>query len=157
MCVKLMPLEVILKKELPLVVVTYAFFKKAQRWIKHDCSTFKFTSKALRFNIKHCLLHLFIVEGVWMKTQKISFINLQQQDKMSSYSRMFRGRIRMSTCRIILITSLAWLLIDVILIMKYTDGLSSGFFKKSRDNEVRQLLISLIVYTTPHTYHARAQ
>lgn len=79
-----------------------------------------------------------------MKSQKISFINLQQQDKMSGYSRMFRGRIRMSTCRVILITSLAWLLIDVILIMKYTDGINSGIFKKSRDNEVRrQLLISL--------------
>lgn len=98
----------------------------------------------LRFNTK---IRLFIVEGVWMKTQKISFINLQQQDnKMSSYSRMFRGRIRMSTCRIILITSLAWLLIDVILIMKYTDGLNGGIFKKSRDNEVRPLLISITPY-----------
>lgn len=71
-----------------------------------------------------------------MKTQKISYINLHDKTSMSNYTRMFRGRIRMSTCRIILITSLAWLLIDVILIMKYTDGLNSGIFKKSRDNEV---------------------
>lgn len=74
-----------------------------------------------------------------MKTEKISYINLQQSDRgsMSSYTRMFRGRIRMSTCRIILITSLAWLLVDVILIMKYTDGLNGGIFKNSkRDHEV---------------------
>lgn len=75
-----------------------------------------------------------------MRTEKISYINLHQQDNskasMSGYSRMFRGKLRMSTCRIILITSLAWLLIDVILIMKYSDGLSGGLFKKSRHNEV---------------------
>lgn len=74
-----------------------------------------------------------------MKTEKISYINLHQANPMSNYSRMFRGRIRMSTCRIILVTSLAWLLIDVILIMKYTDGLNGGLFKKSTDNEVSVL------------------
>lgn len=58
---------------------------------------------------------------------------------MANYTRMFRGKMRMSTCRIILITSLAWLLIDVILIMKYTDGLNSGIFKKPRANEVSEL------------------
>lgn len=51
-------------------------------------------------------------------------------------TRMFRGRIRMSTCRIILITSLAWLLIDVIIIMKYTDTLGSGLFKRSNEYNV---------------------
>ncbi|CAO1306249.1 unnamed protein product [Diamesa serratosioi] len=51
-----------------------------------------------------------------------------------SYTRMFRGRIRMSTCRIILITSLAWLLIDVIIIMKYTDGMNGGIFKRNNNN-----------------------
>lgn len=54
---------------------------------------------------------------------------------MSNYTRMFRGKMRMSTCRIILITSLAWLLIDVIIIMRYSDG----FFKKSTQNEVSEL------------------
>jgi hypothetical protein len=72
-----------------------------------------------------------------MKETKISLINLQEQGKsMSNYARMFRGKMRMSTCRIILITSLAWLLIDVIIIMKYTDGLG---FKKSHENEVSEL------------------
>lgn len=56
-----------------------------------------------------------------------------------SYTRMFRGKMRMSTCRIILITSLAWLLIDVIIIMKYTDGLGGGIFKKTPSNEVSEL------------------
>lgn len=75
-----------------------------------------------------------------MKESKISLINLQEQGKsMSNYTRMFRGKMRMSTCRIILITSLAWLLIDVIIIMKYTDGLGGGIFKKSHENEVNEL------------------
>lgn len=71
-----------------------------------------------------------------MKESKISHINLlhEQGKSMSNYTRMFRGKMRMSTCRIILITSLAWLLIDVIIIMKYTDGI----FKKPRDNEVSE-------------------
>lgn len=58
---------------------------------------------------------------------------------MSNYTRMFRGKLRMSTCRIILITSLAWLLVDVIIIMKYTDGLNGGIFKKTHENEVIEL------------------
>jgi hypothetical protein len=75
-----------------------------------------------------------------MKESKISLINLQEEGKsMSNYARMFRGKMRMSTCRIILITSLAWLLIDVIIIMRYTDGLSGGIFKKSTQNEVSEL------------------
>lgn len=75
-----------------------------------------------------------------MKESKISLINLQEQGKsMSNYTRMFRGKMRMSTCRIILITSLAWLLIDVIIIMRYTDGLSGGIFKKSQQKEVSEL------------------
>lgn len=75
-----------------------------------------------------------------MKESKISLINLQEQGKsMSNYTRMFRGKMRMSTCRIILITSLAWLLIDVIIIMRYTDGLGGGIFKKNTQNEVGEL------------------
>lgn len=73
-----------------------------------------------------------------MRTEKISYISLHQDNlkaSMSGYTRMFRGKLRMSTCRIILITSLAWLLIDVILIMKYTDGLNGGIFRKSKLNE----------------------
>jgi hypothetical protein len=71
-----------------------------------------------------------------MKESKISLINLQEGKSMSNYTRMFRGKMRMSTCRIILITSLAWLLIDVIIIMRYTDGLGGGIFKKNTQSEV---------------------
>lgn len=60
---------------------------------------------------------------------------------MSNYARMFRGKMRMSTCRIILITSLAWLLIDVIIIMRYTDGLNGGIFKKNAQSEVSTLKV----------------
>lgn len=69
---------------------------------------------------------------------KISFISQEHQQSPSmtnvNLTRMFRGRIRMSTCRIILVTSLAWLLIDVIIIMKYTDGMNGGIFKRSNSN-----------------------
>ncbi|XP_063698586.1 polypeptide N-acetylgalactosaminyltransferase 5 isoform X2 [Culicoides brevitarsis] len=55
-----------------------------------------------------------------------------------SFRRMFRGRLRTSTCRIIVLTSLVWLLIDVILIMNYTDCIGSNSFlcKKSGEYDV---------------------
>lgn len=43
-----------------------------------------------------------------------------------SLSRMFRGKFRTNTCRIVVLTSLVWLLIDVILIVKYADCPSTG-------------------------------
>jgi hypothetical protein len=43
-----------------------------------------------------------------------------------NYKRMFRGKVRSSTCRIIVLTSLVWLLIDVIVIMNYKDCLGSN-------------------------------
>uniref|UniRef100_A0A182P4A9 Uncharacterized protein n=1 Tax=Anopheles epiroticus TaxID=199890 RepID=A0A182P4A9_9DIPT len=39
---------------------------------------------------------------------------------------MFRGKIRTNTCRIVVLTSLVWLLIDVILIVKYAECPSGG-------------------------------
>ena len=38
---------------------------------------------------------------------------------------MFRGKIRMQTCQIILFTSLVWLLLDVAVLLYYSDP-SSG-------------------------------
>ncbi|XP_037051693.1 polypeptide N-acetylgalactosaminyltransferase 5 isoform X1 [Bradysia coprophila] len=38
-----------------------------------------------------------------------------------SISRMFRGKMRTNTCRIILLTSLVWLVVDVVLLMRYAD------------------------------------
>lgn len=40
---------------------------------------------------------------------------------MINSSRMFRGKFRSNTCRIILVTSLVWMLIDVLLILHYSD------------------------------------
>lgn len=42
-----------------------------------------------------------------------------------SISRMFRGKMRTNTCRIILLTSLVWLVVDVVLLMKYADFFGS--------------------------------
>lgn len=42
-----------------------------------------------------------------------------------SISRMFRGKMRTNTCRIILLTSLVWLVVDVVLLMRYADFFNS--------------------------------
>lgn len=43
-------------------------------------------------------------------------------------SRMFRGKMRTNTCRIIVLTSIVWLLIDVVLLLHYADffGVANG-------------------------------
>ncbi|XP_026321699.1 polypeptide N-acetylgalactosaminyltransferase 5 isoform X2 [Hyposmocoma kahamanoa] len=51
---------------------------------------------------------------------------------------MFRSKIRIHTCRIILLTSLVWLLIDVILLATYSDCLGGwDCSRKSNDYELR--------------------
>lgn len=51
------------------------------------------------------------------------------------FKRMFRGRLRSSTCRIIVLTSLVWLLIDVVIIMNYTDCIGSSSFLCKKPGE----------------------
>lgn len=41
-------------------------------------------------------------------------------------SRMFRGKVRSNTCRIIILTSIVWLLIDVVVLMRYADLFNSS-------------------------------
>lgn len=36
-------------------------------------------------------------------------------------SRMFRGKMRTNTCRIVVLTSIVWLVIDVVLLFHYAD------------------------------------
>lgn len=77
-----------------------------------------------------------------------------------NFSRMFRGKVRSNTCRIILITSLVWLLIDIILIMHYSDCIGNGWScKKSNEYDVEVstvyyyfFLYSLFVGLTVYTY-----
>jgi hypothetical protein len=45
---------------------------------------------------------------------------------------MFRGKIRMHTCRIILFTSLVWFLLDVAVLVYYSDSDSSSSSSKSK-------------------------
>lgn len=40
----------------------------------------------------------------------------------TNFTRMLRGKFRTNTCRIIILTSLVWLLVDVIIIMNYTSN-----------------------------------
>ncbi|KXJ78798.1 hypothetical protein RP20_CCG003551 [Aedes albopictus] len=63
--------------------------------------------------------------------------NEDQPKEMTTinYSRMFRGKIRTNTCRIVLLTSLVWLLIDVILIMNYADCLGGSTWLCKRAGE----------------------
>ena len=59
----------------------------------------------------------------WIGTE--SPVNFKEMSVVS-LNRMFRGKIRTNTCRIVVLTSLVWLLIDVILIVKYADCPSTG-------------------------------
>lgn len=43
-----------------------------------------------------------------------------------SWSRMFRGNLRSNTCRIVVLTSLVWLLVDVVLLLRYADYFSDA-------------------------------
>lgn len=53
-----------------------------------------------------------------------------------NFTRMFRSKLRTNTCRIILLTSLVWLLIDVILLMHYADFFGGGVGKKAGEYDV---------------------
>lgn len=48
---------------------------------------------------------------------------------------MFRSKIRIHTCRVILLTSLVWFLIDVVVLTFYSDCLS-GNCKRSNEYDV---------------------
>ncbi|XP_055921703.1 polypeptide N-acetylgalactosaminyltransferase 5 isoform X1 [Eupeodes corollae] len=50
-------------------------------------------------------------------------------------SRMLRGRLRSNTCRIVLLTSLVWVIIDLILITNYSDCISSDGWRCKRPGE----------------------
>lgn len=64
-----------------------------------------------------------------------------------NFSRMFRGKVRSNTCRIIIITSLVWLLIDIILIMHYSDCIGNGWScKKSNEYDVEVSTVYLIFF-----------
>lgn len=65
-----------------------------------------------------------------------------------SISRMFRGKMRTNTCRIILLTSLVWLVVDVVLLMRYADFFNSVDKRTGEyDVEVRILQIKIFVLT----------
>ncbi|XP_031622953.1 polypeptide N-acetylgalactosaminyltransferase 5 isoform X3 [Contarinia nasturtii] len=51
-------------------------------------------------------------------------------------SRMFRGKVRSNTCRIIILTSVVWLLIDVIVLMHYVDLFNSNTGRRPGEYEV---------------------
>lgn len=51
-------------------------------------------------------------------------------------SRMFRGKVRSNTCRIIILTSIVWLLVDVVVLMHYVDLFSSNTGRRTGEYEV---------------------
>lgn len=56
---------------------------------------------------------------------------------------MFRSKIRIHTCRVILLTSLVWFLIDVVVLTFYSDCLS-GNCKRSNEYNVEVVDSKLI-------------
>lgn len=41
------------------------------------------------------------------------------------FSRLFRGNLRSTTCRIVLLTSVVWLIVDVVVLMRFSDYFSA--------------------------------
>lgn len=58
-------------------------------------------------------------------------------------SRMFRGKVRSNTCRIIILTSIVWLLIDVVVLMHYVDLFNSTTGRRAGEYEVEVSSIDL--------------
>lgn len=58
-------------------------------------------------------------------------------------SRMCRGKMRTNTCRIVVLTSIVWLLIDVVVLMHYADffGSSNGLKASEYNVEVSQTIV----------------
>lgn len=73
--------------------------------------------------------HLTHVHKIRLSTKAIT-IGEQANKKQSvsdatmtnvTLSRMLRGKVRTNTCRIIILTSIVWLLVDVVVLMHYVD------------------------------------
>lgn len=52
-----------------------------------------------------------------------------------SFTRKLRGRMRSNTCRIVLLTSLVWVIVDFILIAHYSDCIGKDGWNCKRSNE----------------------
>ncbi|XP_026466118.1 polypeptide N-acetylgalactosaminyltransferase 5-like isoform X2 [Ctenocephalides felis] len=52
---------------------------------------------------------------------------------------MFRSKFRMHTCRVILLTSLVWFLVDVVLLTFYSDCIGSGWNCRRRDEYIVEI------------------
>lgn len=48
---------------------------------------------------------------------------------------MFRGKIRSNTCRIIILTSLVWVVVDIILIARYSECIGPDGWRCKRPGE----------------------
>lgn len=66
-----------------------------------------------------------------------------------NFSRLLRGNVRSNTCRIVLATSLVWLIIDVILVVRYSDYMSDTTAKRSDEFDV---LVIIIISNVLHEF-----
>lgn len=58
-------------------------------------------------------------------------------------SRAFRSNVRSNTCRVVLVTSIFWLLIDVVLIMRYSEFFGNGSVKRAGETDVEVSAVSM--------------
>lgn len=58
-------------------------------------------------------------------------------------SRMFRGNLRSNTCRIVVLTSLVWLVVDVVLLLRYADYFADPTAKRLGEFDVAVSFTSL--------------
>lgn len=59
-------------------------------------------------------------------------------------SRMLRGKVRSNTCRIIILTSIVWVLVDIVILMHYVDLFGDSTGRRSGEYEV-EVSVNLII------------
>lgn len=52
-----------------------------------------------------------------------------------NFTRKLRGRMRSNTCRIVLLTSLVWVIVDFVLIARYSDCIGRDGWRCRRPGE----------------------
>lgn len=67
-------------------------------------------------------------------------------------SRAFRSNMRSNTCRVVLLTSMFWLLIDVVLVMRYSEFFNDVSAKKVGETDVEVRVVTTTIITRINFY-----
>lgn len=59
--------------------------------------------------------------------------------------------MRSNTCRVVLLTSMFWLLIDVVLVMRYSEFFGDVNVKKAGETDVEVRVVNITIMTTTNS------